>query len=36
MKITYLERTVVSVPFLPGILPSVEYQEFTSSFIPNP
>ena len=32
MKITRLERTVVSVPFLPGILPSFEYQEFTSSY----
>ena len=32
MKITHLERTVVSVPFLPGILPSFEYQEFTSSY----
>lgn len=32
MKITRLERTVVRVPFLPGILPSVEYQEFTSSY----
>ena len=28
MKITGFERTVLRVPFLPGILPSREYGEF--------
>lgn len=28
MKITGLERTILRVPFLPGILPSAEYGEF--------
>ena len=32
MKITHLERTVVCVPFLPGILPPPEYEEFTESY----
>ena len=32
MKITQLERTVVRVPFLPGILPPPEYDEFTESY----
>ena len=32
MKITQLERTVVCVPFLPGILPPPEYEEFTESY----
>ena len=32
MKITHLERTVVCVPFLPGILPPPEYEEFTGSY----
>ena len=35
MKITQLERTVVCVPFLPGILPPPEYEEFTESY-PSP
>jgi len=26
MRITHLERTVVRVPFLPGILPATEYE----------
>ena len=32
MKITRLERTVVCVPFLPGILPPPEYEEFSESY----
>ena len=28
MKITGFERTILRVPFLPGILPSIEYGEF--------
>ena len=32
MRITHLERTVVRVPFLPGILPPPEYEEFTESY----
>ena len=32
MKITHLERTVVCVPFLPGILPPPEYEEFSESY----
>ena len=32
MKITHLERAVVCVPFLPGILPPPEYEEFTESY----
>ncbi|MYE91242.1 hypothetical protein F4X33_19860, partial [Candidatus Poribacteria bacterium] len=32
MRITQLERTVVCVPFLPGILPPPEYEEFTKSY----
>ena len=32
MRITHLERTVVCVPFLPGILPPPEYEEFTGSY----
>ena len=33
MRITHLERTVVCVPFLPGILPpGPEYEEFTESY----
>ena len=32
MRITHLERTVVRVPFLPGILPPPGYEEFTESY----
>jgi len=32
VKITRLERTVVCVPFLPGILPTPEYEEFTPAY----
>ena len=32
MRVTHLERTVVRVPFLPGILPPPEYEEFTESY----
>ena len=32
MRITHLERTVIRVPFLPGILPPPEYEEFTESY----
>ncbi|MCZ6678543.1 MAG: mandelate racemase/muconate lactonizing enzyme family protein [Candidatus Poribacteria bacterium] len=32
MKITHLERTVVCVPFVPGILSPPEYEEFTASY----
>ena len=32
MKITRLERTVVCVPFLPGILSPPEYEEFTPAY----
>ena len=32
MKITRLERTVVCVPFLSGILPPPEYEEFSTSY----
>jgi len=32
MKITHLERTVVSVPFLPGILPAPGFEELTPAY----
>ena len=32
MKITHFERTPVCVPFLPGILPPPEYQEFNAMY----
>ena len=32
MKITHLERTVVSVPFLPGILPPADRELFTPAY----
>ena len=32
MKITHLERTVLCVPFLPGILPPPEYEEATPGY----
>ncbi len=32
MKITHLERTVCCVPFLPGILPTPEYEEYNSGY----
>ena len=32
MKITRLERTVVCVPFLPGILPAPEFEEFSPAY----
>jgi muconate cycloisomerase len=32
MKITHLERTPVCVPFLPGILPTPEFEEFNAAY----
>ncbi|MBQ43069.1 MAG: hypothetical protein CME15_11455 [Gemmatimonadetes bacterium] len=32
MKITHLERTVVSVPFVPGILSPPEYEEYSPAY----